>query len=283
MTRLLQWPSKLIGMAMATIFTDRPQGYFIPYRYAADCKPYPEQGYPELARWMDQYSSELCQQMDQIAVYLPQLIRFQNLTPPLPRWQQDWFPGLDGASAYSLVRDLKPSRIIEVGSGHSTRFMAKAVADEKLNTRIICIDPQPRADITALKVELHNQIVQQLDLVVFSQLQAGDLLFIDSSHILMPGTDVDWLFNRIVPFLPKGVIVHIHDMLLPDAYPEEWQWRGYNEQALVAGLLASECYDLLWSSHYARSRLADQLQLRGLNQIPLEAGALETSLWLIKR
>jgi len=65
--------------------------------------------------------------------------------PPQPRWDQDWFPRLDAAAAYAIVRKTQPRRIVEVGSGHSTRFLARAVADGKLETEITAIDPQPRA------------------------------------------------------------------------------------------------------------------------------------------
>src|SRR5262245_31183128 len=65
--------------------------------------------------------------------------------PPAPRWNQDWFPRLDAAAAYAMVRALRPKRIVEVGSGHSTRFLARAVADGGLDTRITAIDPEPRA------------------------------------------------------------------------------------------------------------------------------------------
>ena len=68
-------------------------------------------------------------------------------------------------------------------------------------------------------------------------LAPGDVLSIDSSHILMPGTDVDILLNRVLPALPAGVLVHIHDVFLPDDYPPAWSWRGYNEQLGVAALV----------------------------------------------
>src|SRR3546814_14308293 len=70
--------------------------------------------------------------------------RFAEAPPPLPRWRQDWFPGLDGAAAYALVRQTRPARIVEVGSGHSTRLLARAVIDGGLPTAILCIDPAPR-------------------------------------------------------------------------------------------------------------------------------------------
>jgi hypothetical protein len=116
----------------------------------------------------------------------------------------------------------------------------------------------------------------------FAALAAGDILFIDSSHILMPGTDVDLLFNRILPALPAGVMVHVHDVFLPDDYPAEWEWRGYNEQLGVASLIQGRGYQLLWSSHYAATRMAGAVAASVAGTIELKDGAIESSLWLVK-
>src|SRR5204863_425837 len=83
--------------------------------------------------------------------------------PPAPRWDQDWFPRLDAAAAYTMVRTLGPKRIVEVGCGHSTRFMARAVADGRLATSIIAIDPAPRAKLEGLNVRwLKQEVLQNL-------------------------------------------------------------------------------------------------------------------------
>ena len=81
---------------------------------------------------------------------------------------------------------------------------------------------------------------------VFEALAAGDILFIDSSHIAMPGTDVDRLFLDVLPRLAGGTLVHIHDIALPYAYPKIWDWRGYNEQLLVGALLQGGGYELVF-------------------------------------
>ena len=110
-------------------------------------------------------------------------------------------------------------------------------------------------------------------------LRAGDILFIDSSHILMPGSDVDFLLNDIWPRLPAGVLVHIHDIFLPDASPDSWGWRGYNEQNALASLLSGR-NRLLWSSRWMATRQAEAVAQAGLDSLPLTPGAYETSLWL---
>ncbi|HYL25691.1 MAG TPA: class I SAM-dependent methyltransferase, partial [Burkholderiales bacterium] len=149
--------------------------------------------------------------------------------PPAPRWDQDWFPRLDAAAAYAMVRMTRPARIVEVGSGHSTRFLARAVRDGGLGTQITAIDPAPRASISGLQVRCLRQPVQACALEVFN-LAPGDILFIDSSHQLKPGSDVEFLLDRVLPRLASGVRIHFHDIFLPDEYPAQWAWRRYNEQ-----------------------------------------------------
>lgn len=190
-------------------------------------------------------------------------------------------PRLDAAVAYTLVRKLAPRLIVEVGSGHSTRFMARAIADGGLETELVTIDPAPRATIEALPVTLVRGTLQQADPELFGRLQSGDMLCVDSSHILMPGTDVDIAVNDILPSLPSGVIVFFHDIFLPDAYPPDWAWRGYNEQNGVGALLQAG-YEPLFASRYAVTRMAEDLAATVVARLPLVAGAWESGLWLRK-
>jgi predicted O-methyltransferase YrrM len=201
---------------------------------------------------------------------------------PEPRWDQDWFPRLDAAALYTLVRKQRPARIVEVGSGHSTRFTARAIRDGGLQTTITSIDPAPRADIGATGAVTIRKTLQQVGLEPFRDLGSGDILFIDSSHILMPGTDVDILFNHVLPGLPEGVLVHVHDIFLPDDYPPEWDWRGYNEQLGIAALLQGRGFRLLWSSHYVATRMASAVAASAVSALPLKDGAKEASLWMVK-
>ena len=202
-----------------------------------------------------------------------------NGPPPEPRWGQSWFPRLDGAAAYALVRRCAPGRIIEVGSGHSTRMLARAAADAGRGTRITCIDPQPRAALRGLEIEWRERVLGDADLPLFEALEPGDIAFFDSSHILWPGPDVDLMLNRILPVLAPGVLVHIHDILLPDPYPSTWEWRGYTEQNGLAGWILGGGCEVVFSSHYALTRMDAAARL-GLARLPLPDGAFETSLWL---
>jgi hypothetical protein len=214
-----------------------------------------------------------------IEAHAAELEAIGRAPPPAPRWDQDWFPRLDAAAAYAMVRSAKPRRIVEVGSGHSTRFMARAVADGGLDTRITAIDPQPRASLSGLDIDWIASPVQRV--AAFPPLGAGDILFIDSSHQLKPGSDVEFLLQAVLPMLPAGVRVHFHDIFLPDDYPAHWGWRRYNEQAAVAALIERDVLKVDFASHAVVSRAPQQLG-GVLARLPLVPGAIESSLWLTR-
>ena len=200
--------------------------------------------------------------------------------PPAPRWNQDWFPRLDGAAAYAMVRRHRPARIVEVGSGHSTRFLERAVADGALKAHITAIDPRPRASLEGLPIELLRTTVQAAGCAPFENLRAGDFLFVDSSHKRRPGSDVAFLFEQVLPTLPGGVFVHFHDIFLPGGYPEQWAWRRYNEQTSVAAEIAGGGYALEFSSAWIIACRPEWLAKGVLARLPLVPGAFESSLWL---
>jgi predicted O-methyltransferase YrrM len=265
-----------LHFGLATVLGLKPRGFFIPYRYADGVTA---QDYPALQPLFEAAEPRFAEVLEAIAHLAEDLRRILKGQGPA-RFDQDWFPRLDAAATYAIVRHKQPRRIIEIGSGHSTRFLARAVADANLPTRITCIDPAPRASLSALSVEHIPALLGDADPALFDSLDAGDILFIDSSHIAMPGTDVDRLFLDILPRLKSGTLVHVHDITLPDSYPAEWAWRGYNEQLLVGALLQGSGYDLVFASHY----VAKTLPARGiLAELPLSPKAHETSLWLEKR
>lgn len=269
-----------LKMGLSTILGFRPQGFFIPYRYADTVNG--GDTYHEIEKTFINSTSNITNFIFNLNFYATNFSAIGADNPPQPRWNQSWFSRLDAAAAYAMVREHRPEKIIEVGSGHSTRFMARAVADGQLETRITAIDPAPRATVTNLDIDIINATVQSVDQDVFAAVQSGDILFIDSSHILMPGTDVDYLLNRILPSLPAGVLVHIHDIFLPDGYPPSWTWRGYNEQSAVAALLQGSGYEILFASHFAATRLAAALKDTVIDQLEKVEGAFDTSLWLRK-
>jgi hypothetical protein len=266
-----------LGFGLATVLKIAPRGFFIPYRYAGSCEP---AAYPALRLLFEAAEPRFRAVMDDIAALAGDLQRIADGGGPA-RFDQDWFPRLDAAAAYAVVRTRKPRRIVEIGSGHSTRFLAMAVRDGDLGTEIACIDPAPRADIAALGVRAIPALLRDAPPEPFAALSAGDVLFVDSSHVAMPGTDVDRLFLDLLPRLPAGILVHVHDVFLPDAYPPKWAWRGYNEQLLVAALLQGGAFGLVFASRYVATRRPEWLG--PVARLPLQEGACEASLWLAKR
>jgi predicted O-methyltransferase YrrM len=272
-------PWRRLGFGLSTLLGGRARGFFIPYRYAANVKA---SGYPALVSLFEDAKPRFSAVLDDIEACAADLRLIAQGRGPA-RFDQDWFPRLDAAAAYAIVRTSRLARILEVGSGHSTRFMAQAVRDGGLQARITCIDPAPRASLAKLDVQHKALLLQEADPSLFAELTAGDILFIDSSHIAMPGTDVDRLFLDVLPRLASGTFIHIHDVTLPDAYPAAWSWRGYNEQLLVGALLQGGAYEPVFSSYFVAKTMLAGRRNGVLSELPLEAGALETSLWLRKR
>ena len=269
-----RWRRLVLGLP--TILSLTPRGWFIPHRYAPLLPPPGAQPpYPAIEALFERHAGDFEAVLALVETQSAALLAMRSLL------DQAWFPALDAAVAYALMRERKPQHLIEVGSGHSTRVLAKALGGL---AEILAVDPAPRADIAGLPgVQVVTSTVQSAPLELFDRLGRGDVLFIDSSHILMPGSDVDLMFNRILPRLPAGVIVHIHDIFLPLDYPPIWGWRAYNEQLGVLPLLTTGAYVPLFSSVWARQRFADRLAQSVVAQLPLPKEALATSLWLEKR
>jgi predicted O-methyltransferase YrrM len=263
-------------MGLSTLLGGRAQGFFTPYRYAGAVTP--PGVYPAIEAAFCNAEPVFAEILDQIDAHAERLAAL-NGPPPEPRWGQNWFPRLDGAAAYALVRSHAPRRIVEVGSGHSTRMLARAARDAGTGTRITCIDPAPRAALKGLDIDWRERVLGPTDFALFEALEPGDIAFFDSSHILWPGTDVDMMLNRILPLLAPSVLVHIHDILLPDPYPASWEWRGYTEQNGLAGWLLGGAYQPVFSSHYALTRMRAAAR-PAIASLPLAEGAFETSLWL---
>lgn len=260
-------------------------GFFIPYRHARSVTP--PKRYGAIADLFEAALPEMAAAIDAVEAVAEDLKKIaRDGKAPEPRWGQDWFCGLDAAMLYAQIRRHRPARVIEIGSGHSTRFAARAIADGGLDTRLIAIDPEPRADLAALKVEWHRETLQQALANsggrVIAELRPGDLLFVDSSHILMPGTDVELILAELLPRLPSGTLVHVHDIFLPEPYPQDWAWRGYNEQGAVAAMLAGGGWDILFASRFAQAHFDARLRGGPLGAYHDAAGPA-TSLWLAKR
>jgi hypothetical protein len=265
-----------LALGLPTVLGLTPRGWFIPHRYAPLLPPPGAQPpYPAVEQLFGQSTKTFLDILDAVDA---QAAALEGLTALL---DQSWFPSLDAAVAYAVVRERKPRRIVEVGSGHSTRVLACALNGVG---EIAAIDPAPRADIIDLPgVRVVPSTLQAAGPELFDGLRAGDILFIDSSHILMPGSDVDILLNRVLPLLPVGALVHIHDIFLPFDYPAQWGWRAYNEQQGIVPLLVTGAYSPLFSSTWAERRLGGRLASSVVMRLPHPPDAIAASLWLEKR
>jgi len=153
-------------------------------------------------------------------------------------------PG-DADILYGLVRHLKPRRFIEIGCGHSTLLVQSAIRrnrdeNKDYQCRHVCIEPYEAPWLANLDVELVRQRLEQMDLELFNELEAGDVLFIDSSHVIRPQGDVLREYLELLPHLPKGVWVHVHDIFTPCDYPSPWitdEVKLWNEQYLLEAFL----------------------------------------------
>ena len=197
------------------------------------------------------------------------------------RFAQEWFPRLDAVVAYTLVRESRPARILEIGCGHSSRFMAQAIADGDLPTAMTCVDPRPRAPLAGLPVRHAQRRFGEADVAAAAAFEPGDLLFVDSSHVVAPGNEVDRVLLDVLPRLPAGVLVHFHDIFLPYGYPAGWDGRLYNEQTAVGALLGGGGYDIVFASRYVATA-TDLLAGTLVADLPLAPGIPEASLWLRK-
>ena len=197
------------------------------------------------------------------------------------RFEQEWFPRLDAAVAYTIVREAAPRRILEIGCGHSSRFLAQAVADGEVSTDFTCVDPRPRAPLAGLRARHVARPFDFADAEAAAAFEPNDVLFVDSSHVVEPGGEVDRILLDALPRLPAGALVHFHDVFLPDGYPAAWAGRRYNEQTAVGALLGGGGYAIVFASRYVATRTA-LLAGTVVEELPLAPGAPEVSLWLRK-
>ena len=176
------------------------------------------------------------------------------------------FDGTDALVAYCTIRHFQPRVIIEVGSGFSSLLAAEAIAKYN-DSKLICIEPFPQTFLRHGFSGLHSLIekkVEDVDLEFFAQLNAGDILFIDSSHTVKIGGDVNYLFLEVLPRLKPGVIVHVHDILFPFDYRRDWvmdEFRFWAEQYLLQAFLSFNSeFEVLLSNSYLGYRYMEDLK-----------------------
>lgn len=198
----------------------------------------------------------------------------------------------DAEILYAMLRDLKPKRIIEIGSGFSTLLICQAIrANQKETPDYRCeftaVEPFPPSFLKSPPAEvtrLDTRPVQQITADIFSTLSANDVLFIDSSHVARIGSDVVHEFLSIVPNLAPGVVIHIHDIFIPEEYPRFWIDEArffWNEQYLVSAFLAyNQEFEVIMPSHAVWRQHPE----RFLKAIPFfESAPMDPSSFWIRR
>ena len=184
--------------------------------------------------------AEVCQYTSEL-----QDIPFLSENATEMRWGNTMFGVADSSVYYAMIRKFNSAKVLEIGSGFSTLVAIKA-AKENQQTVVECVEPYP-TDFFSKHLQFLDEItltvdfVQNVPLEKFKELEANDILFIDSSHAVKPLSDVEFLIFRVLPTLNKGVVVHFHDIFLPYGYSRtnyEDHRRFWNENYVLGAFLA---------------------------------------------
>ena len=222
-------------------------GHFVRLLHPTSAKDEPRYGYgrpshSRLTELLSRHDSEYLKTLCGFEAYVDEMlaIPIDEMVPSEPHWSNGFLFGLDGVSLYGFTRQRMPRRYIEIGSGNSTLFVDRARRDGNIDMDIISIDPYPRREIDAICDSIIRQPLESVDLGVFGGLQEGDIVFLDGTHRVFMNSDVTVFFLDVLPELPPGVLVGIHDIHLPDDYRPEHADRYYSEQYLLAASLLCE-------------------------------------------
>jgi predicted O-methyltransferase YrrM len=204
------------------------------------------------------------------------------------------YGAVDAELLYAVIRQSRPGRLIEIGSGFSSLVIGEAIDANRAqgtDAHYEIIDPWPGsasydmggADALRRIGELHLTSVLDVPLERFEALQANDVLFVDTTHTVKVGGDVNRIVLDILPRLAPGVIVHFHDIFLPWEYPREWveqqEWY-WAEQYLVQAFLAfNSAFEVQVAAHWLWRSARDRLE----KSIPTAARAFPLALWLRRR
>lgn len=273
---LQQRLSRLKALSL-TLTGLRQAGFFVQYEHVASL-PQALPPYPEIEALCESAWSSIEGLLKDMARY--RTVFDDSFKRGDLNWASSMYSPFDTMATYTIVRNTAPARVLEIGSGSSTLVLNKALKESGAPGKITCIDPAPRYDIDNLGVEIHKRLLQVEDVSMVDEFKRGDILFIDSSHIMLPGMDVDIQFNRMFPRLAPGVMVHVHDIFLPDDYPQHWRGRWYSEQNALIGWLVSGYFEIVFPGYYVVSRMRDQVAQAVGGFSPLENIKSAGGLWL---
>ena len=202
-------------------------------------------------------------------------------------FDNEFYSYTDGIMLYNMMRHLQPKQLIEVGSGFSSALMLdvnEVFFESKI--KLTFIEPYTERLESLLSEKdkttttIHKKFVQEVSLEEFKKLEAGDILFIDSTHVSKTGSDVNFLYFEVLPILKKGVYIHIHDVFYPFEYPKDWVYGGKNwneDYLLKAFLMFNNAFEIKVFSHYLHT-----LHKEAFKDIPLTYKNFGGNIWLEK-
>lgn len=190
--------------------------------------------HPELHALIDGRRESFAELLQTFVAMAPDLSVRDGDTPSWVNW---YLGAIDVLALYGFVCHFRPTRYLEIGSGISTHVATRAIHDAGCPTEVVSIDPEPRADVDPIVTHVHRARLEDVDLTVFDDIDVGDIVFFDGSHRSFMNTDATVFFLEVLPRLPAGVFVHVHDIFLPEDYLPDWTDRHYNEQYLLAAWL----------------------------------------------
>ena len=222
-----------------------PLAYPLGHYYSPICNPRESLIYyrdPDHAAVQTMPGVDLCKdtQLGRLASWLPFIreIRWKRYNP-----MNGLYNHSDAICLHSMIREYSPRRIVEIGCGNSSNCCLDTIETLGLPTSCTFIDPTPQLPIDVDQDGPHRflrQQVQSTDRDVFADLLCGDVLIINSSHVVKTGSDIAFELFEILPLLKPGVLIHFHDIFFPFEYPRRWaideNW-SWNEIYIVRALL----------------------------------------------
>jgi hypothetical protein len=227
----------------------------ISLEYHVDFKPrWGLEGHPALRKIIESKSETIQNNLQEMNALAPLVEKMQRGDFPFKiKFEGGFLPFIDGLSLAWAAKNTK-GKFVEIGSGKSTLYVkASLMHHSQDRVQLISIDPAPRGEIDEACNQVIRERIEDIDLSLFDNLQAGDTVFIDNSHRSFMNSDVTIVMLDILPRLKKGVLVGFHDIMLPYDYPEKWTELAFNEQYLLGSYLLSnpDYFDIQLANHWA--------------------------------
>lgn len=243
---------RLMGMQRGLMLNPPPGHYYSPIVDVGDMRRRANELFAPPPRTLPGIDLNETGQLDLLAEferYYPDL-PFSHTKQPNRRYyyQNGFYCQADGVFLYSIIRHFRPTRIVEIGAGFSSACMLDTLDGlDRTDTTLTFIEPYPDRLLSIMRPSDHQRCtlirsgVQEVDSIVFAELDANDILFVDSTHVSKTGSDVNRIFFELLPRLRPGTLVHIHDIFYPFEYPCEWVTHrsgfGWNEAYLLRAFL----------------------------------------------